>query len=372
MSSTNWYRLQNEQAIDTPTMLVYPERVRENLRMLSTFVPDPARLRPHVKTHKMAEVVQMMFDAGIGQFKCATVAEAEMLGQAAAPDVLLAYQPIGPKIGRLLEVVRQYPATHFACLVDDPIAAKAIAEAYGAAQQCIDVYLDLNVGMNRTGIKPDERALALWQVCEALDGIRPVGLHAYDGHHRQPDLATRKASCDEAFEPVTNLKKQILAASPQAQVEIVAGGTPTFPIHAQRPDVVCSPGTFVFWDWGYGSILAEQPFLHAALLLSRVISVIDQHTICTDLGHKSVAAENPLDRRVHWLNAPEAQPVGQSEEHLVLRVPDAGEFAVGTVLYGVPYHVCPTIALHDRVWVVHNQKVEAHWQVCCRDRYLTI
>lgn len=371
MLTSDWYRIQNEQHIDTPTVLVYPERVRENLRILRTFVPEAARLRPHVKTNKIPEVVQMMMDSGIGQFKCATIAEAEMLGAIAAPDVLLAYQPVGPKINRLLDTVAQYPATRFACLVDNDTSARAIAAVFAAAGKSIDVYLDLNVGMNRTGIKPDERALALWAVCQAAEGVRPVGLHAYDGHHRNPDLAQRKAECDASFGAVEWLKRQIVDRWPTATVELVAGGTPTFSVHAQRPDVVCSPGTFVFWDWGYGSILAEQPFLHAALLLSRVISVIDEQTICTDLGHKAVAAENPLDRRVHWLNAPQAQPIGQSEEHLVLRVPKASEWPVGTVLYGVPYHVCPTIALHDRVWVVHEALVDSYWRVSSRDRYLT-
>jgi D-serine deaminase-like pyridoxal phosphate-dependent protein len=107
------------------------------------------------------------------------------------------------------------------------------------------------------------------------------------------------------------------------------------------------------------------------LVISRVISIIDEHTICTDLGHKSVAAENPLPR-VHFLNAPDAIPVGQSEEHLILKVPDASGYSLGDVLYGVPVHICPTVALYEKAIVIENNRATAAWQVIARNRKISI
>ena len=71
-------------------------------------VKDVSKLRPHVKTNKITEVCAMMMEAGISKFKCATIAEAEMLAMIKAKDVLLAYQPVGPKIKRLLRLIQQY------------------------------------------------------------------------------------------------------------------------------------------------------------------------------------------------------------------------------------------------------------------------
>jgi D-serine deaminase-like pyridoxal phosphate-dependent protein len=99
----NWYEIKNIESIDSPALVVYKERVRENIRRLKS-MKDVAHLRPHVKTNKIAEVCNMMLDEGITKFKCATIAEAEMLGMIDAPDVLLAYQPVGPKVNRLLQV----------------------------------------------------------------------------------------------------------------------------------------------------------------------------------------------------------------------------------------------------------------------------
>ncbi|HVI49456.1 MAG TPA: D-TA family PLP-dependent enzyme [Chitinophaga sp.] len=364
-----WYQLTNEGQIDSPAIVVYKNRIEENIGLLKTMIDDVQRLRPHVKTCKMAEVVRLMLDADIRRFKCATIAEAEMLGIAGAEDVLLAYQPVGPKIVRLLELVQKYPATTFSCLTDNLDAATAISNVFHG-QHSLRVYLDLNVGMNRTGIKPGTHALALYKQLHELPGLLPVGLHAYDGHIHETDMTIRKEICDAAYAPAEQLCDDIVKVG-LPEPAIIAGGSPTFPIHAARKNIQCSPGTFVFWDWGYSRILPEQPFHVAALVVTRVISVIDKERLCLDLGHKSIAAENPQPR-VHFLNVPEAQPVSQSEEHLVVTVPDTAAYPIGAVFYGMPLHICPTVALYEKAYVAANNACYANWRIVARDRQIII
>ncbi len=117
---------------------------------------------------------------------------------------------------------------------------------------------------------------------------------------------------------------------------IIAGGSPSFSVHCKRPNVECSPGTFVFWDKTYLDLCPEQPFEPAALLVTRVISLPDATRICLDLGHKSVAAENEITRRVFFPEAPDLQPLSQSEEHLVLEAGPGHRYQPGDVLYGTP------------------------------------
>ena len=365
----NWYEIQNIDEIDSPALVIYKDRVQENILSLKN-MKDVEHLRPHVKTNKIAEVNKMMLDEGITKFKCATIAEAEMLGMINAPDVLLAYQPVGPKVKRLLQLVQTYPSAHFSCLIDDFNAAKYISEIFDAENLVLDVYIDINVGMNRTGIKPTEEALKLFHDCEELKGINIIGLHVYDGHIRDSDLTARKQKSDEAFQSIVELANQIRTLT-QKELHIVAGGSPTFPVHAGRVNIECSPGTFVFWDWGYKHSFPDEPFEYAALVVSRIISVVDENTLCTDLGHKSVAAENPLPR-VHFLNAADAEPEGQSEEHLVIKVPDSSVYKVGYVLYGVPVHICPTVALYEKAVVVENNKAVGEWRVVARDKKITV
>jgi D-serine deaminase-like pyridoxal phosphate-dependent protein len=363
-----WYEIQNIDEIDSPALLLYKERVQQNIAAAVEMIKDVRRLRPHVKTNKIAEVCKMMLAAGITKFKCATIAEAEMLGMVQAKEVLLAYQPVGPKAKRLLSLVQQYPGTNFSCLVDDFSAAKNLAGVFSSAGKTIPVFIDLNTGMNRSGIQPS-KALELFHQLQTLTGLTVVGLHGYDGHVTAPDLQQRKEASDIAFKQVETLIGQIEKIS-NKPLTIVAGGSPTFPVHVKR-NIECSPGTFVFWDWNYKKNYPDQPFEYAALVLTRIISIVDATTITTDLGHKSVAAENPQPR-VHFLNASDAVPMGQSEEHLVLKVPDSSVYNVGDVLYGVPIHICPTVALYDKAIVVENNKALSSWRVIARDRSIII
>jgi D-serine deaminase-like pyridoxal phosphate-dependent protein len=367
---SNWYQLSNIEELDSPALVIYPERVQANIDTLKNMIDDPQRLRPHVKTHKTKEVTQLMMAAGINKFKCATIAEAEMLALCGARDVLLAYQPVGPKLKRFVQLTQQYPETQFSCLVDNSTSAREIAGAFVEAGATIPVYIDLNVGQNRTGIATGSTAIALYNYGAQLSGLSMAGLHAYDGHTRGT-LEERTKTSDEAFAPVSAMQ-QSLQSMGYSDITIIAGGSPSFPIHAKRGVVECSPGTFVFWDKSYLDSCPEQPFLPAALLVTRVISQPDAAHICVDLGHKSVAAENELTKRVYFLNAPELKPVSQSEEHLVLFAGEGHGYKPGDVLYGIPHHVCPCIALYERAYTVENGTVNGEWRIVARDRKISL
>ena len=156
--------------LDSPVLIVFPERVKANIQTAISMVADVGRLRPHVKTNKSAEATQLMLDAGITKFKCATIAEAEMLGMIKAPDVVLAYQPLGPKLYRFIELIKKFPSTKYSCLTDNISAAKEQADAFAANDLEVHVYVDLNVGMNRTGIIPDEAAIELCRFVSSAKG----------------------------------------------------------------------------------------------------------------------------------------------------------------------------------------------------------
>lgn len=362
----NWYQIDTIDALDSPALVIFPERVKQNIQTAIQMVGEVARLRPHVKTNKSREAVQLMLDAGISKFKCATIAEAEMMGMVKAPDVLLAYQPNGPKLQRFIAVIKKYPNTKYACLIDNEAAAAAMAVAFSANGITVPVYLDVNLGMNRTGIAP-EQAPALYSAASAMAGIKPVGLHGYDGHLRAPDFELRRQQCNEAYSKLEAASAGIIASGLPAPV-IIAGGSPSFSIHCKREKIECSPGTFIYWDKGYTDLCAEQHFLTAALVISRVISIPAPNKLCLDLGHKSIAPENEIGRRVWFLNAPELKAVSQSEEHLVMEAAEGHGFKVGDVLYGLPIHICPTVALYETAITIENGKATGEWRTIARDR----
>lgn len=366
-----WFGIDNISGIPTPSLAVWPERIEENLRRMVAMVGgDAARLRPHMKTHKMPEVIRMHLQQGITKFKCATIAEAEITAEAGAAEVLLAYPPVGPNMARLIALIRKFPQTTFAAVTDSEDAARALSQAGEGAGLRIETYLDLDCGMHRTGIAPDEGALKLYQLVCSLPGLKVGGVHAYDGHIHDADLTARTQAVESAFALVEAFRDRLISAGLPVP-NYIASGTPTFGIHAKRGTYECSPGTCVLWDWGYGTKHPDLDFLHAALVLTRVISKPTDGRLTCDLGHKSIAAENPHPR-VHFLNLPEAKAVMHSEEHLVLETPRAGEFQIGDVLYGVPWHICPTVALHSYANVVREGKMAETWRVAGRERILSV
>ena len=367
MKNQPWYSIQNIHEIDSPALVVYPHRIQKNIERMEEIIGDKSRLRPHIKTHKMAEVVQLQIQNGIEKFKCATIAEAEILGQVGAKDVLLAYQPVGPKANRLANLVAHFPNTKFGCLVDDIEAATHLADIFFRKNKSIEVWLDLDVGQHRTGISANQSAIDLYLFCKKTNGIHPVGFHVYDGHIRDANFPKRKTRSDECFRKVEKLISAIVLLGIE-KPRVVAGGSPTFNVHALRQEVDCSPGTCLLWDYGYHHLLPEQAFNYAALVISRIISKPSRNFLCVDLGHKSIAAEKPFPR-VHFLNLPNAKAVSQSEEHLVLDVGDNSKYKIGMPLYGVPIHICPTCALYEKAIVVNQDgNANEEWKVVARSR----
>jgi len=361
----DWYYIQNVSEIDSPSLIIFPDRVQANINQMIGLVGDAERLRPHVKTHKMAEVVQMQLDAGIWKFKCATIAEAEMLAILEVQDVLIAYQPVGPKINRVLALIQKFPQTRFSVLIDNQESAEKLDRFFKKEDETITVFLDIDVGMHRTGVNP-EKALDLFSYCRSLSSINPTGLHAYDGHVHNDDKKQRQDTATEVQAIIDQLYADI-----GQDIEIVVSGTPSFPYHAQRKKYTCSPGTSLLWDWRYSTMCDDQDLSHAAIVISRVISKPSENLICVDLGHKSIASEMPFPR-VHFLNLPHAKQIRHSEEHLVMELEENTSVHIGDLLYGIPMHICPTVALHETVEVVREQSREEIWEVVARKRKITI
>ena len=368
--TSDWFAIANAESIASPALLLYPDRIEKNLQRMITMAGGVDRLRPHVKTHKLPQVIALKRAAGIRRFKASTIAEAEMTAAAGGEDILLAYQPVGTNIERLAELMRRFPQTRFATLVDDARNLAAIARVAAERGAVFELYVDLNVGMNRTGIAPGEAAASLYRTLCSTSGLKAGGLHAYDGHLHEPDPAVLAKAAEQAFAPVWKLRDQ-LRAEGLSVPRVIASGTPTFALLAQHDDVEVGAGTTVLWDWGQTETSPQHQFLNAAVLFCRVVSKPQPDLLCIDLGHKAVASEMPHPR-VKLIGLEDAVAVTHSEEHLVVRSSRAASYKVGDVVYGIPRHICPTVALQSEVWAVRDGLAAERWPVVARARRITV
>lgn len=358
----------------SPSLVVIREAMERNLAKMIAIAGETSRLRPHCKTHKMAEVTRIELAAGITRHKCATFAEAEMLADAGVKDIFLAYNLVGPNIARAIRFLDRYPDVSFAVTTDDVAMIGELSTAMQTRPgRSIGVLLDLDTGLHRTGVSDVRRAAELYQCLVDAPGLVPSGFHLYDGHNHQTPWEERKAAVLAGWNQARQLREELTARGWPVD-RIVCGGTGSFPIFAEidDPAVELSPGTCVFHDTGYGTAFPEMDFEPALWILTRVISRPTSDRLTLDVGNKAVASDPPKGQRIYFPDLPDAVQVLHNEEHLVLETPAATRYRPGDVLWGIPRHVCPTSALHKWAYVAEGQVVREQWQVTARDRQITI
>ncbi|MFK7100300.1 alanine racemase [Flavobacterium oreochromis] len=342
--------------------------MERNIEVALDMVPLD-RFRPHVKTNKTSEICKILIEKGVNKFKTSTIAETEMIAMLGGKDVLLAHQLTSVKMDRFIKLKFEYPKTFFSCIFDDFDNLAHFNELLKYHDIKQDVFIDVNVGMNRTGVNCNE-LIELYQQSLGLDNINIRGFHIYDGHIRESNVEQREVIVKDTFQLAYSKIEQI-ENSISKKFEIVAGGSPSFSVHAQNKRVECSPGTFIFWDWKYSRFFPDLKFECAVYIITRVISVLDGKRICLDVGHKAVSAENPFPR-LKFLHLEEVKSLLQSEEHLVIEIEDTSKIKVGDVFLAIPDHICPTVALHECMHVIENNKYVFDWQIVARKRKINL
>lgn len=365
MTDANWFRLSDTSNVKSPSLLIYPERIEYNAALMCRLSCNTSRLRPHIKTHKTSEIVNLQIRMGINKFKCATIKEAELLARCGSADVLLAMQPVANQTTSFFRLKADYPDTNFSTVFDNSETLEELTRMAKKESTSIALWIDINNGMNRTGISPGKEAETLYIKAFKEKSIDLKGFHVYDGHIHNENLEERISSCNADFAAVETLKVN-LESSGFPVPKIVAGGTPTFPIHRERENIELSPGTPLLWDEGYAKKYKDLKFKHAAVLITRVISKPQKDLLCLDLGHKSVASEMPLPR-VHFLGNHDLIQVSQSEEHLVVKCQNPDQYPIGSELYAVPIHICPTVTKYHSLITVINHKITGEWTIDARD-----
>lgn len=367
--------------LSSPSLVIYEEKVARNVQTILGHVNgDASRWRPHLKTTKTGVVYSMLVAAGIRHFKCATVREASLLlgvidaAGVTDADLLIAYPLQGPSLLAAGRLVDAHPATRISILSEDPAHVSNVSAALG-------IFVDVNAGMHRTGIPVDQHARIV-SVARAA-GERFRGVHAYDGHIHDATADERRRHAHAGYQPVVALL-DALAAEGLPAGELITSGTPAFRYALDFPGFAngrvgnsqcvhrVSPGTVVFHDLEYDSLLEDTDLVPAAVVFSRVVSHPNEGLITCDAGSKSIAAERG-DPVGFPIGHPELEARSPSEEHLPMAVTGNGAPpALGEMLYLVPRHVCPTVNLAEEALFVRRDGTAEAVPVAARGHDLLI
>ncbi len=362
------YSLAGLASLPTPRLVVFRKYVEENIRLMRSYLEGVApgtgfeHLRTHVKTHKSAWTTRLLHEAGVRRFKCCPH-ELEMLVDAGAEDIFVAY-PLLPRDADLLaRRMVQFPRVRFIAQIGNLIHAEYLAAAARRHNVEIPVLIDVDVGSHRTGAPPQAVAdLARAVARESrLAPLRLEGIHAYDGYNHFSDPVERRAASHEAMGVTVDCLREVEKVGVTASTVCVAG-TPPFiedldelvNVHKVDAQVEVSPGTWIYWDTGYDRILPGK-FKIAALVFAQVMDRPppregEGELITLNLGHKGWSIDHGP---VELFSLPGLEFVSANEEHTVMRTTeDTPRVTIGDPILIAPQHVCPTVNLWETFAVV--------------------
>jgi D-serine deaminase-like pyridoxal phosphate-dependent protein len=365
------YRVSSLDDVLTPALLLYPEVVASNVqRTLEWLGGDANRWRVHIKTAKLGYTLRLLLEQGIRSFKCATTLELLVACRSGAGDVLFAYPAVGANARRVREIADQFPQVRISVLAENKHQVGQWRDSR------VGVFLDMNSGMDRTGIEQShsDKIVELGRAIGDL-GLEFRGLHHYDGHYGSLELRERTAAAHAGYDRLLRVVGR-LERSGLDVPEVITAGTPTFPCSLtyegfRRGGFIhrVSPGTVVYCD---ATSLAQLPrtygYRPAVLVLARVVSQPRPGILTCDAGHKAVSADAGVPTCV-VVGHPELTPLSPSEEHLPMAWQGAGVAPqVGQALHLLPRHVCPTVNNFDCALLLRDGEIKSMEKVSARGR----
>ena len=346
--------------LTTPALILDLDIARRNIANMAGYMRTvPAKLRPHIKVHKSPELARMQMEAGesIGM-TTATIWEAVVMARGGIDDILIANEVVGAeKIHALAELGR---STRMTVAIDDLQNAAGLSAAALKAGSTLGVLIDLDVGMERCGVRTREEALRLAEHVSKLRGLRLEGMMGYEGHcmlEPDPDLRLQKAHA--AMNKLVDAVDFLAHAGFESKV-ISAGGTGTYNITGAHPRVTeLQAGSYVVMDAFHSQLVPGFPA--ALTVLATVISRQGNRAVL-DSGRKTIGSELGLPR----VKDVPATTAAIAEEHLLIDVDQGYSLKVGDRVEVISGYGPTTVNLHDVYYVVENDVVTQIWPIQTR------
>lgn len=352
--------------LDTPALLIDLDIMERNVRRAADYArAHDLRLRPHTKTHKIPRLGRLQIESGAVGLTVAKVGEAEVMLGADPPDLLVAYPVIGHrKLERLIAVARR---TQVTVALDNLIAARQLSDAAREGQVTIGVLAEADVGLGRVGVQPGEELVQLIRGLLRLPRLSYEGVAFYPGHIKDLDNEGRQAM-DELAATVRTMLHQLRREGLEPRI-VSGGSTPTlFHSHCIPGVNEIRPGTYIFNDKNTVLSGACTYADCAASILATVVSTARSGQVIIDGGSKTFSSDRltPVSEVSfgHVIEAPEAVFTKMNEEHGYVDVRKAEcEFSVGDRIRIIPNHICAAMNLHETVYGIRGDRVEAVWKV---------
>ncbi|MCA9025569.1 MAG: DSD1 family PLP-dependent enzyme [Planctomycetaceae bacterium] len=356
--------------LDTPAYCLDIDTLETNIDRMASFLAERGKQwRPHAKCHKTPEVAKRQVAAGATGVTVAKVSEAEVYADAGITDILIANLVVGPqKLARLAELCRE--ANPVVCC-DHFAQAEALSEVCQRAGVTCRVVIEMDIGMNRVGVRPGKDTLELAQAVDRLPGIDLVGVMGYEGHLLTiEDVDQKRREINAAIGLLANAREAMLAHGICCDI-VSAGGTGSYQITADC-DVVTElqAGGGVFADPFYLERCGVTGLEPSLRLVATVVSRPSLERAIIDAGRKALHWDiypPQVHSTAEGRSLPDAVVKSLSAEHGTIELgPQSRDIKIGDKLLLIPGYSDHTTVLHDEFQITRNGRVEMTWPIVAR------
>ena len=360
----------SRQELDTPALLIELDALEANIEAMAAHCRTTGqRLRPHTKTHKSVEIARRQVAAGAVGVCCATLGEAEVMGNAGIPGVHITSPVVRPnRIARLMAL--NAAADGLSVVVDHPDNIAALADAAEAAGKPLTVFIDIDVGSRRTGVPSAQQAVALAAQANAAGSLSYAGIQGYAGGLQHIyDWDARVKGGQEVADFLTETKRQLAKAGLEPPL-ITGGGTGTHDLD-WRQGVLneLQAGSFIFLDTDYQAVAhtgeAATRFQEGLFVQSSVVSAAQEDCVTTDGGLKAFATDCGLPELRRGAPAGATYSFAGDEHGRITFATDE-RIGLGSVVECLSPHCDPTVNLYAVYHVVRGDTLVDIWPVDTR------
>jgi len=365
----------SREQLNTPVLVVDRAALGANIATMAAFAASKGlKLRPHAKTHKSADIARLQLEAGAVGLCCAKIGEAEALAAQGVTGGLLITSPVvsAPAIARLAAL--NLTTEGLKVVVDHPDNVAALGAAAGATGKPLEVLIDLDPGIHRTGVASPQAAVSLFEAIKGEAGLSYAGLQCYCGVQQHIEaFDVRKTALEDRGAYIREVIDALTTAG-GAPAIVSGSGTGSHRIDAELGLFTeLQVGSYVFMDDQYlacdlaGDGAGASPYQRSLFIDARVVSANSPGMVTVDAGFKAMSTDADPPQVV--AGAPEgSRYFFMGDEHGAL-VPSSGSPpSLGARVTLAAPHCDPTVNLYDAYHVVDGDTLVAIWPVTARGR----
>jgi len=352
--------------LDTPILCIDLDLMESNISKMSEFIQQRGKQwRPHQKCHKTPAIALKQIEAGAIGVTCAKISEAEVMAAGGVRNILVANMIVGPRKWERVASLCRSANLIIAC--DHFAQVEPLAEVCRRVGVTCQMLIEVNIGLNRVGIRPGRDTLELAQAIDRLEGVTLAGIMGYEGHLLQlEDQDEKRAKINEAMGVLVGCRDMILQEGIACDI-VSVGGTGSYQISSDCEGVTeLQAGGGIFADPMYREKCNLQDLDYSLSVLATVVSRPTLDRAILDSGRKTFHPDfmGPVIK-----NCPGAEAVRFSAEHCELELSgDAQQLKIGDKLELVPGYADFTTVLHDQFYGFRGDRLETIWPILGRGK----